>query len=87
MHVCIVWDDCSEQNCQVLENCHLRAARIITGAKNANSHDKLYAETQWPELEERRSYFKLCFMHKVGLNIFYWSILKKPLDQAPRRNL
>ena len=64
-YACIVWDDCSEQNCQVLENCQLRAARIITGAKKGTSHNKLYAETQWPELEERRSYFKLCFMHKV----------------------
>ena len=64
-YACIVWDDCSEQNCQVLENCQLRAARIITGAKKGTSHNKLYAETQWPELEERRAYFKLCFMHKV----------------------
>ena len=64
-YACIVWDDCSEQNCQVLENCQLRAARIITGAKKGTSHNKLYAETQWPELKERRSDFKLCFMHKV----------------------
>ena len=65
-YACIVWDDCSEQNCQVLENCQLRAARIITGAKKGTSHNKLYAETQWPELKERRSDFKLCFMHKVA---------------------
>ena len=64
-YACIVWDDSSEQNCQVLENCQLRAARIITGAKKGTSHNKLYPETQWPELEERRAYFKLCFMHKV----------------------
>ena len=64
-YACIVWDDSSEQNCQVLENCQLRAARIITGAKKGTSHNKLYAETQWPELEERRAYFRLCFMHKV----------------------
>ena len=64
-YACIVWDDCSEQNYQVLENCQLRATRIITGAKKGTSHNKLYAETQWPELEEKRSYLKLCFMHKV----------------------
>ena len=57
--------DCSEQNCQVLENCQLRAARIIRGAKKGTSHNNLYPETQWPELKERRSDFKLRFMHKV----------------------
>ena len=46
-------------------NCQLRAARIVTGAKKGTSHEKLYCETLWSKLEERRSSFKLCFMHKV----------------------
>ena len=43
----------------------MHIANLKTGAKKGTSHNKLYAETQWPELEERRAYFKLCFMHKV----------------------
>ena len=38
-YACIVWDDSYEQNCQVLENCQLRAAQIITGAKKGTGHD------------------------------------------------
>ena len=64
-YTCIVWDDCSEQDHIALEKCQLRSARIVTGAKKGTSHDKLYTETQWPKLHERREKFKLCFMHKV----------------------
>ena len=64
-YACIVWDDCSEQDHMALEKCQLRAARIVTGAKKGTSHDKLYTETGWPKLHERRENFKLCFMHKV----------------------
>ena len=43
----LFWDNCSDQNCKALENCHLRAARIVTGAKKNEpcSHNTLYAET------------------------------------------
>ena len=64
-YVCIVWDDCSDQDSKAIEDCQLRAARIVTGATKGRSHDKLYYETQWSKLEERRYEFKLCFMHKV----------------------
>ena len=64
-YACIVWDDFSEQDSKAIEDCQLRAARIVTGAKKGTSHDKLYYETQWSKLEERRYDFKLCFMHKV----------------------
>ena len=65
-YACFVWDDCSELDHIALEKCQLRAARIVTGAKKGTSHDKLYTETQWPKLHERREKFKLCFMHKVA---------------------
>ena len=64
-YACTVWDDCSEQDRTALEKCQLRAARIVTDAKNRTRHAKLYTETQWPKLYERRENFKLCFMHKV----------------------
>ena len=58
-------DDCSDQDTKAIENCQLRAARIVIGAKKGKSHEKLYCETQWSNLEERRYDFKLCFMDKV----------------------
>ena len=54
-----------DQDSKAIEDCQLRAARIVTGAKKGTSHDKLYYEAQWSKLEERRYDFKLCFMHKV----------------------
>ena len=38
---------------------------LQTTYKKGTSHDKLYYETQWSKLEERRYDFKLCFMHRV----------------------
>ena len=64
-YACTVWDDCSDQDTKAIENCQPRAARIVTGAKKDTSHEKLYCETQWSKLEERRYDFKICFMHNV----------------------
>ena len=33
----VIWDDCSEQDSDSIENCQLRAARIVTGAKKAQA--------------------------------------------------
>ena len=70
-YACIVWDDCSDQDTKAIENCQLRAARIVTGAKKGTSYEKLYCETQWSKLKERRYDFKLCFMHKVVHSILW----------------
>ena len=64
-YACILWDNCYDYETDLLENCQLRAARIITGAKRGTSHEKLYKETKWPELKDRREMHKLCFMHKL----------------------
>ena len=53
-YACVIWDDCSDQDSDSIENCQLRAARIVTGAKKGTSHNRLYDETQWPQLKERR---------------------------------
>ena len=64
-YACIIWDDCTEQDANLLENCQLKAARIVTGAKRGTSHQLLYNEVGWTSLKSRREYFKLCFMQKV----------------------
>ena len=61
----IVWDDCFEHDRNALENCQMRAARIVTGARRGTSREKLYDETGWLKLEERRENSKLSFMYKV----------------------
>ena len=80
-YACIIWDDCSEQDRLALEKCQLRAARIVTEAKKGTSHSKLYMETQWPQLHERRGNSKLCLMHKV-VNIIAPSYLVEMLSNA-----
>ena len=80
-YACIVWDDCSKKDHLTLEKCPLRVARIVTGAKKETSHDKLYTETQWPKLNERRGNLKLCSMYKV-VNTTAQNYLVKILSSA-----
>ena len=66
LRMCTFSSSCqSLKDSKAIENCQLRAARIATGATKGTSCEKLYCETQWSKLEERRYDFKLCFMHKV----------------------
>ena len=53
-YACIVWDDCSDQDTKTIENCELRAARIVTRAKKGTNHEKLYCETQWPKFRRKK---------------------------------
>ena len=62
---CILFDDCYDYETTLLENCQLRAARIVTGAKRGTSHELLYRDTGWPELNVRREVAKMCYMHKI----------------------
>jgi hypothetical protein len=64
-YAAVIWDDCSDQDSKLLENCQLRAARIVTGAKRGTHHQYIYDELKWLTLKDRREYFKLCFMHKI----------------------
>ena len=64
-----IWDDCTEREKEALENVQLNAARIVTGAKKGTSHALLREELMWDSLSERRSMFKLQFLHKVVNNI------------------
>ena len=58
----IVWDDCSGTLSNMLENLHLEAIRIILGAVRGTSHEKLYKESGFCTLKERRKRHKLlCF--------------------------
>ena len=49
----IVWDNCSKQLSDLLENVQYRAAKIVSGAIHRTSHDIVYRELGWERLEER----------------------------------
>ena len=61
----IVWDNCSGTLSNMLENLHLEAIRIILGAVRGTSHEKLYKESGFCTLKERRKRYKLLMFHKM----------------------
>ena len=61
----IVWDNCSGTLSNMLENLHLEAIRIILGAVRGTSHEKLYKESGFFTLKERRKRHKLLMFHKM----------------------
>ena len=61
----IVWDNCSGTLSNMLENLHLEAIRIILGAVRGTSHEKLYKESGFCTLKERRKRHKLLMFHKM----------------------
>ena len=61
----IVWDNCSGTFSNMLENLHLEAIRIILGAVRGTSHEKLYKESGFFTLKERRKRHKLLMFHKM----------------------
>ncbi|OWF50811.1 RNA-directed DNA polymerase from transposon BS [Mizuhopecten yessoensis] len=78
----ILWDCLTKAQSELLENLQLEAARIVTGGTRLTSRIKLYTETGWLPLEERRKQHKLILFHKMvhGLAPQYL------LDILPQRN-
>lgn len=60
----IVWDNCSNEESDLLEKVQIEAARIITGLRKGTSHNKLYTELGWETLKVRRRKSKLILLHK-----------------------
>ena len=77
----IVWDNCTDTQSKMLENLHLEAIRIIIGGIRGTSYQKLYKESGFYTLKERRKRHKLLMFHKMilGLCPQYISDLLPPL--------
>ena len=77
----IIWDNCTNTQSNMLENLHLEAIRIITGSVRGTSHQKLYNESGFCTLKERRKRHKLIQFHKMINNTCpdYLSDLLPPL--------
>ena len=61
----IIYDNCTQAQSESLENLHLDGIRTIVGAVRGTSHIKLYNESGFTTLKERRRRHKLIFMHKM----------------------
>ena len=64
----IIWDNCSQESKMAVENVQLDAARIATGAIKVCSVRKLYNETGYETLQNRRKKHKRCMMYKTTHN-------------------
>lgn len=61
----VIWDNCTEEQANSLENLHLEALRIIVGAIRGTSHQKLYEESGFCSLKERRKRHKIVYYYKM----------------------
>ena len=77
----LVWDSCTQQDCNTLQKIQNEAARIVTGLTRSVSLVNLYNECGWTNLSVRRHQQKLHFMYKVnnGLVPSYITDLFPPL--------
>ena len=62
----IVWDGCSEQDSQTLQNIQNEAALLVSGLTRSVSLENLYIECGWATLSQRRHQHKLSFMYNVN---------------------
>ena len=77
----VVWDNCTERLSDELETLHLDAIRTIIGAVRGTSHAKLYRESGFISLKERRRRHKLITYFKAlnGFTPRYFSNYIPPL--------
>ena len=61
----VVWDNCTKQDKNLLEDIQIEAMRIVTGATKLCSIDKLYIDTGWEKLKARREKQKLIIFYKM----------------------
>ena len=61
----ILWDNCTQQECNEIEKIQLEAGRIITGSTKLVEVNKLYKELGRLKLSERRDLHKLFFFFKM----------------------
>ena len=61
----IVWDNCTNEQRNQLEQVQYRAGKIVSGAINRTSKDLVYQELGWHSLDERRQVQRLKVFHKM----------------------
>lgn len=61
----IIWGNIPHELVKKLKNLNIEAARIITGATKLVSIDKLFIESTWVSLFDRRQVHKIIHFHKM----------------------
>ena len=61
----IVWDNCTNEQRDLIEQVQYRAGKIVSGAINRTSKDIVYQELGWHRLAERRQNQRLKVFHKI----------------------
>ena len=67
-YACIVWDNCTKEQKDLVESVQYRAAKIVSGGIHRTSHDVLYNELGWETLEARRKKQRLSTFYKMTTN-------------------
>ena len=96
----VLYDNCTENQADQLENLHLDALRTIIGTVRGTSHNLIYQESGFCSLRERRKRHKLILFYKIMNNLtppFLTNLLpplasdlnpyhrRRPLDRRPPR--
>ena len=85
-----IWDNCKNEQSLLLENLHLDALRTICGAVRGTSHVKIYNETNFQSLKERRHRFKLITFYKMKNSIspvYLTDLIPSPISDNSNYNL
>ena len=61
----VIWDNCTEEQSNTLEQLHLDGIRTIIGGVRGTSHSKLYEESGFCSLKDRRKHHKLILFYKM----------------------
>ena len=86
----VVWGGCTQSDQDLLESIQLAAARVVTGALSHTSHIKLYAETGWETLAERRRKHRLTLMYKImngATPAYLQNLIPQTVSERTRYNI
>ena len=78
-----IWDNCAQNEANLLEIVQVEAGRIITGLRLNSSRSKLYSELGWEPLYKRREKQKLILLYKLiyGLTPDYMYDMIQPYTE------
>ena len=65
----VVWDGCTESECDLLEHVQYEAAKVVTGAIKGTSKHRLALELGWEEMRSRRAVHKVILYYKIVNNL------------------
>ena len=65
----MVWDGCTESECDLFEHVQYESAKTVTGAIKRTSKHRLALEFGWQEMRSRRAVHKVILYYKIVNNL------------------